>query len=52
MKRPFFELGDFLILIGAVMFLVGMYLLDWRLALVGGGVLLMVAGAARLGGGQ
>ena len=40
--------GDFLILAGLVMALVGLYLLDWRLALVGGGLALMLMGSARL----
>ena len=42
------DFGDLLIFFGAIMFLAGLYLLDWRLALVAGGILLMVLGSLRL----
>ena len=47
-RRPFLDYGDLLILLGVVLLLLGLYLIDWRLALVGGGGLLIVLGAARL----
>jgi len=47
-KRPLFTLADLMILTGAGMLLAGLYLFDWRLALVVGGLLLMLAGMARL----
>lgn len=47
-KRPFLDYGDLLILLGIVLTLVGFYLLDWRLALIYGGLMLMVAGMLRL----
>lgn len=51
-QRPSFDLGDFLVLAGAGLFLAGLYLFDWRLALVAGGWLLMILGAVRLKGKQ
>lgn len=47
-KRPFIDLGDLLIVAGVALLLAGLYLIDWRLALVGGGALLILFGAARL----
>lgn len=49
-KRPFFEFGDFLVLLGAAMHLGGLYLLDWRVALAVAGGLIMALGIARLRG--
>lgn len=43
-----FDLGDLLVLIGTVLLLVGLYLIDPRLALVCFGALVMALGLARL----
>lgn len=48
-KRPFFTAGDGLILVGAALLLLGLYLWDWRAALAAVGLLLLIAGAVRLG---
>ena len=42
------DYGDIFVLIGAGMLLAGLYLFDWRLALVGGGILLLFTGVIRL----
>jgi len=47
-KRPFLDYGDLLILLGVVLTLLGFYWLDWRLALIYLGLLLMVFGMLRL----
>lgn len=47
-KRPFIDLGDLLIVAGVALLMTGLYLFDWRLAMIGGGALLIVFGAARL----
>jgi hypothetical protein len=47
-KRPFLDIADLIITVGVILLLVGAYLLDWRLTLVVGGMLLIAVGAARL----
>lgn len=47
-KRPFLDIADLLIVIGVILLLIGAYLIDWRLALMVGGALLIVLGIARL----
>lgn len=40
--------SDWMILLGLVLALVGLYLFDYRLALVGGGIFLLLSGLVRL----
>lgn len=40
--------GDVLVVVGAGLLLAGLGLLDWRLALAAGGLLLLVMGTVRL----
>ncbi len=42
------DIGDFLVFVGGIMLLVGLYLLDWRLALAAGGGMLIILGSIRL----
>lgn len=42
------DFGDLLVFLGAIMLLFGLYLLDWRYALIGGGLLLIILGSMRL----
>lgn len=47
-KRPFIDLADLLILIGALLLLAGTFLFDYRLSVIVAGLLLLAAGSARL----
>ncbi len=47
-KRPTVDIADLLIVLGVVLLLAGAYLIDWRLAMMVGGSLLIVFGVARL----
>lgn len=42
------DIGDLLVFVGAVMVLAGLWLLDWRLALVAAGLKVLALGVARL----
>jgi hypothetical protein len=43
------DFGDFLVMAGAVQVLAGLWLFDWRLAVVWIGLVMMLAGVTRLG---
>jgi hypothetical protein len=43
------DFGDFLVSAGAVQVLAGLWLFDWRLAVVWIGLVMMLAGVTRLG---
>lgn len=47
-QSPRFDVGDLLLLLGALLLLAGTYLYDWRLSVITAGLLLMVMGLARL----
>ena len=42
------DFGDVLLLVGLAVLLFGLYLFDYRLAIIGGGIFLLLSGIVRL----